>query len=329
MRVEPDARESTEERSALALIARTALERVGLEVSPQEAAHPAVIEAAHVAQHILRSGPPAPERLARLTGMLDRARAGGTAAPAPGLAWPTGLAEPGPHLERGVARALKSVPDQSTESGVPHRSVVAGWRAPEKDAARRAVALLESAWPGAAAELRTVLVQIALLDGPAIDGFTDFTVHGAVFVRRDRLTPDADGLPGPVRFAEALVHEGAHTRCNAASVAARPFLRPVEGDGPVVATPLRLDPRPLTGLFQQMVVLARSVLLYRRLLADDTGADDTGAAGADPAVRARHDRLARSAVEAVDIMTRHRDALTDHGTAVLEDAAQVAAQVRV
>ncbi|WP_371621568.1 HEXXH motif-containing putative peptide modification protein [Streptomyces sp. NBC_01116] len=324
MRVEPDARESAEERSALALIARTALERAGLEVSPQEAAHPAVVEAAHVAQHVLRSGPPAPERLARLTGMLDRARADRAATPAPGLPWPTDLAVPGPHLERSVARALKSVPDQDSASGVPHGSGVAGWRAAEKDAARRAVTLLESAWPGAAAELRAVLVQIALLDGPAIDGFTDFTVHGAVFIRRDRLTPDADGLPGPVRFAEALVHEGAHTRCNAASVAAPPFLRPVEGGGPMVTTPLRLDPRPLTGLFQQMVVLARSVLLYRRLLAEDTGA-----LGTDPAVQARHDRLARSAVEAVSTMTRHRDALTDHGTAVLEDAAQVAAQVRV
>ncbi|MEK8143064.1 hypothetical protein NKH18_15350 [Streptomyces sp. M10(2022)] len=88
--------------------------------------------------------------------------------------------------------------------------------------------------------------------------------------------------------------------------------------------PLRLDPRPLTGLFQQMVVLARSVLLYRCLLADDTGG-----VGTDAAVQARHDRLARSAVEAVSTMTRHREALTDHGTAVLEDAAQVAAQVRV
>ncbi|MER6190139.1 aKG-HExxH-type peptide beta-hydroxylase [Streptomyces cyaneofuscatus] len=324
MRVEPDARESAEEHSALALIAQTALDRVGLEVSPQEAAHPAAIEAAHVAQHVLRSGAPAPERLARLAGMLDRARADVKAAPAAGLPWPTGLAVPGPHLERSVARALRSVPDQNIKSGVPHGSVVTGWRPAEKDAAHRAVALLESAWPGAAAELRTVLVQIALLDGPAIDGFTDFTVHGAVFIQRDRLTPDADRLPGPVRFAEALVHEGAHTRCNAASVAARPFLRPVEGGSPMVTTPLRLDPRPLTGLFQQMVVLARSVLLYRRLLTSDTAA-----VRSDTAVQARHDRLARSTVEAVTTMTRHRDALTDHGITVLEDAAQVVAQVRV
>ncbi|RPK69290.1 hypothetical protein EES43_00540 [Streptomyces sp. ADI96-02] len=323
MRVEPDAREGAEERSALALMARTALERVGLEVSPREAAHPAVVEAAHIAQYVLRTGPPVPERLTRLTGMLDRARSDGTGTRPSALPWPTGLAAPGPHLERSVARALKSVPDRGAGAGAPRGSSVAGWRAPEEEAARSAVALLESAWPGVAGELSTVLVQIALLDGPGIDGFTDFTVHGAVFVRRDRLAPDADGLPGSVRFAEALVHEGAHTRCNAASVADRPFLRPLEESGPMVATPLRLDPRPLTGLFQQMVVLARSVLLYRRLLAREAGG-----VGAAPAVRARHDRLAHSAAEAVRTMTLHRDTLTEHGAAMLEDAAE-AARVRV
>ncbi|MFI7292219.1 aKG-HExxH-type peptide beta-hydroxylase [Streptomyces anulatus] len=323
MRVEPDARESAEERSALALMTRTALERVGLEVLSREAARPAVVEAAHVAQHMIRTGHPTPERLTRVTGMLDRARSDRATTPSSGLPWPVELAEPGPHLERSVARALKSVPKRATEPDAPHGSEVTGWRAHERDTAHHAVALLRSAWPGAAAELSTVLVQIALLDGPAIDGFTDFTVHGAVFIRRDRLTPDPDGLPGPVRLAEALVHEGAHTRCNAASVATRPFLRPLKDDGPMVTTPLRIDPRPLTGLFQQMVVLARSVLLYRRLIADDT--DE---AGAHAAVRLRHDLLARSAAEAVSTMTGHRDALTDHGAAILEDAALVA-QVRV
>lgn len=322
MRVEPDARQSAEECSALARMARTALERVGLEVSAQEAMEPAVVEAAHIAQYLLRTGLPAPERLTRLTGMLDRARSDRAATAPTGLPWPTGLAAPEPHLERSVARALKSVPDRGAGHGTPRVSAVAAWRAPEKETARRAVALLESAWPGAAAELRTALAQIALLDGPAIDGFTDFTVHGAVFIRRDRLTPDADGLPGPVRLAEALVHEGTHTRCNAASVASRPFLRPPDEHSPLVTTPLRLDPRPLTGLFQQMVVLARSVLLYRHLI------DDAGEARADAALRARHDRLSRSAAEAVHTMTRHRDTLTGHGTAMLEDAAQVA-QVRV
>ncbi|WP_329179229.1 aKG-HExxH-type peptide beta-hydroxylase [Streptomyces sp. NBC_01477] len=315
MQVQPDARGSAEERSSLARTARTALESAGLTVSPAEAAHPAVIEAAHTAQQALRAGPPSPERLARLAGTLAQARSGIATAPASGLPWPADLAGPLPHLERSVARALKSLPKAGDDTGGPPGSTVAAWRAPDTATFREAVALLADAWPGAHAELRVVLRQIVLLDGPAIDGFTDFTVHGAVFVRRDRLRPGPDGLPGAVRLAEALVHEGTHTRCNAASVAAEPFLRPAQGQGPLVATPLRVDPRPLTGLFQQMVVLARSVLLYRRLLAGD----------AEPpaAVRARHDRLARSAADAVQTMAAHRGTLTGHGEAVLEGAAEV------
>ncbi|WP_326770292.1 HEXXH motif-containing putative peptide modification protein [Streptomyces sp. NBC_01591] len=302
---------------------RSALERAGLTVSPKEATHPAVIEAAHIAQYVLRTGPPAPERLARLGAMVDRARSDITASSASALPWPDRLTAPGPHLERSVARAVKSIPSPGGEPGTPHGSAVVGWREHEEAVIRETAALLAANWPGAYAELRQILLQIALLDGPAIDGFTDFTVHGAVFIRRSRLAPDPDGLPGAVRLAEALVHEGAHTRCNAASVAAQPFLRPLDDDGPMVPTPLRLDPRPLTGLFQQMVVLARSVLLYRHLLAGDTAGSSAAAT-----VRARHGRLAFSAADAVRTMTEHRDMLTDHGRAVLEDTAEVA-RVRV
>ncbi|MER5618634.1 HEXXH motif-containing putative peptide modification protein [Streptomyces sp. NPDC002215] len=321
--MEPDASQSAEECSALAHMTRLTLERAGLAVSPEEAAHPAIVEAAHIAQHFLRTGPLTPERLARLSGVVDRARTTIVTSPASGLPWLAQLAAPGPHLERSVVRALKSIPNPGGEPGTPHSSVVVGWRARDEAAIRETIALLAANWPGEYAELRQILLQIALLDGPAIDGFTDFTVHGAVFIRRSRLGPAPDALPGPIRLAEALVHEGTHTRCNAASVAAQPFLRPVDDDGPMVSTPLRIDPRPLTGLFQQMVVLARSVLLYRRLLAGDTGDSSTAAT-----VQSRHDQLALSAVDAVRTMTDHQDMLTDHGRTVLEDAAEVA-QVRV
>lgn len=242
MRVQPDARQSAEERSTLARTTRSVLGSAGLTVSTGEAAHPAVIETAHVAQHALRAGPLDPDRLDRLTSMLSRARSGIAATPPSGLPWPVELAAPQPHLERSVARALKSVPDQAGNSDRPHGSTVVAWREAETATIRGTTALLAVTWPGAYAELSEILRQMVLLDGPSIDGFTDFTVHGAVFIRRDRLRPGPGGLPGTVRLAEALVHEGTHTRCNAASVAAHPFLRPVEDGGPLVATPLRLDP---------------------------------------------------------------------------------------
>ncbi|WP_424888944.1 aKG-HExxH-type peptide beta-hydroxylase [Streptomyces sp. XH2] len=318
MRIAPDARQSAEERTVLARMTRSSLARAGLTVTAAEAGHPAVTELAHLAQAALRTDAPGGERLARLGRMLGRARAGIAAAPPSALPWPVETAAPGPHLERSVARARNSLPRRDGDAGTPPESTVVAWHDREVGTLRETVALLAAVWPEAHAELGGILAQIALLDGPAIDGFTDFTVHGAVFVRRDRLGPGADALPGPVRLAEALVHEGAHTRCNAASVAAQPFLRPARGDAQLVTTPLRVDARPLTGLFQQVVVLARSVLLYRRLLDTDMGAPGTAA------VRSRHARLARSATEGVRTLADHRDALTDHGLAVLEEAATVA-----
>ncbi|MEU2869699.1 HEXXH motif-containing putative peptide modification protein [Streptomyces olivoreticuli] len=314
MRVAPDAQQSTEERSVLTHMTQSALIRAELTATQQEAAHPAVVETAHAAQRVLRAGPDR-ERLDGLRRMLDRARAGIAAVPPPLLPWPVDLAAPRPPLERSVVRALKSIPKRNGDLEEPHGSAVVAWRERDASTLRETIALLAAAWPEVHAELREILVQIALLDGPAIDGFTDFVVHGAVFIRRDRLETGRDGLPGPVRLAEALVHEGAHTRCNAASVAGEPFLRPARGGEPLVATPLRVDPRPLNGLFQQVVVLARSLLLYRRVL-------DTGAAAArSAAVRARHDHVARAAAQGVRALTEHRGALTDHGTSVLEDAA--------
>lgn len=314
MRVAPDAHQSAEECSVLARMTRSALTRAELTVTQKESAHPAVVETAHAAQRVLRAGPDR-ERLDGLRRMLDRARAGIAAAPPPVLPWPVDLAAPRPHLERSVTRALESVPKRDGDFESPHGSAVVAWRERDISTLRETIALLAAAWPEAHAELRETLVQIALLDGPAIDGFTDFVVHGAVFIRRDRLETGRDALPGPVRLAEALVHEGAHTRCNAASVAGEPFLRPARGSEPLVTTPLRIDPRPLNGLFQQVVVLARSLLLYRRML------DTDATAAASPAVRARHDHVARAAAQGVRALSEHRDALTDRGASVLEDAA--------
>ncbi|WP_275462248.1 aKG-HExxH-type peptide beta-hydroxylase [Streptomyces noursei] len=327
MRVEPDAQQSAEERTALARTTRSALARAELHVTPAEATHPAIIEIAHLAQHVGRADSPDRERLDRLGRALDRARGDiATAAPTQ-LPWPVNPAAPAPHLARSVARARKSLPKREGSTAAAPESTVVPWLDHECDTLRETVALLAATWPGAHAELGEILAQIALLEGPGIDGFTDFAVHGAVFIQRDRLAPAPDGLPGPVRLAEALVHEGTHTRCNAASVAGEPFLRPTPSDAPLVTTPLRLDPRPLNGLFQQVVVLARSVLLYRRLL--DTGIDaDAGTAGVAAAVRARRDELTRSAEEGVRTLSDHRDALTDHGLSVLADAADVV-QVRV
>lgn len=310
MRVVPDATEAADDRAHLMQRMRAVLERAELAPPANDGLRqPAAVEIVHTAQRALRSGPLAPDRRRTLAARLERV-------PPPAF----GPADPLDHLGRSVARALRSVPAQRDTDGRPRTAEVATWQESEREVLEQAVALLTRVWPEAAAEVRETVTEIALLEGDAIDGFTDFTIHGAILVHRARLRADAAGLPGPVRFAEALVHEGTHTRCNAAALTGPPLL-PDRPQGPedsgggeaelLVATPLRADPRPLTGLFQQTVVLARSVLLYRRLR------------GMGPAVDARHATLLGSAHQAVDTLGAHADKLTEHGNRLLAQCAGV------
>ncbi|MFJ3217528.1 aKG-HExxH-type peptide beta-hydroxylase [Kitasatospora sp. NPDC086801] len=309
MDVEPDAHEAVDDRARLLERLRAVLDRAELPSPPGDGLrHPAAVETVHTVQRALRSGPLSPELRRTLAARLDHL-------PPPVF----GPAEPQDHLSRSVARALRSIPARAGADGTPVTADVVRWRGSEREALAQSLGLLARVWPEAAAEVRESVAEVALLTGDAIDGYTDFTVHGAVLVHRARLTASAAGLPGPVRFAEALVHEGAHTRCNAAALA-EPFLLPDRPAGPdtpgrrtelLVATPLRADPRPLTGLFQQTVVLARSVLLYRRFT------------GPGPAVDARHQDLLASAHQAVTTLTAHTDTLTPHGRRLLAQCAAV------
>jgi HEXXH motif-containing protein len=225
------------------------------------------------------------------------------------------LAVPQPHLRESVTRVLAVIPVRSGSRGGDDRklagSEVTSWRHADRVVFHKTVDLLHAAWPHMLAELREMVHQVALLWGDAIDGFTDFTVHGAVMINQARLATGGTGLSGPVRLAEALVHEGTHTRCNVAQLV-RPFLRSAGGDAELVMTPLRADPRPLAGLFQQLVVLVRSVLLYRRLPVGD------GAGAA--AHRARQDKLIGQAHQGAETLARHRETLTDHGREILAEA---------
>ncbi|MEU5896441.1 MULTISPECIES: HEXXH motif-containing putative peptide modification protein [unclassified Streptomyces] len=226
-------------------------------------------------------------------------------------------AEPSPHLVRSVTRALSALPSGADAS---EGSRVTSWQGSDRAVLDESIARLAASWPPMLSELRIGVAQVALLEGPAIDGFTDFTTHGAIYVNRSRLRTSPRGLPGPVRCAEALVHEGTHTRCNAAQLSA-PFLTPAADSAHPLRTPLRADPRPVAGLFQQMVVLTRSSALYALLLGGDTTAAD--------ALDARHALLAKRARQAIGTLRERTSLLTGHGQTVLEECAALLRTVAV
>lgn len=330
MRILPDAHTAARDQAAVCRMVRTVVER-GLawnadtdscvrDAMLSQLSHPAVVAAAHALQRASRSGKITPEQHHALAAQLRQAAAGACdsaqrASSGDGMWRSVDLAVPQPHLRESVTRVLAVIPVRSGSRGGDDRklagSEVTSWRHADRVVFHKTVDLLHVAWPQMLAELREMVHQVALLWGDAIDGFTDFTVHGAVMINQARLATGGTGLSGPVRLAEALVHEGTHTRCNAAQLV-RPFLRSAGGDAELVMTPLRADPRPLAGLFQQLVVLVRSALLYRRL----SVGDGTGAA----AHRARQDKLIGQAHQGAETLARHRETLTDHGREILAEA---------
>ncbi|MBB5936424.1 aKG-HExxH-type peptide beta-hydroxylase [Streptomyces zagrosensis] len=303
MDVEPDRSSARDDQDNLRCLLLNVVRTSGL---PEPAAdltslpHPAAVEAVHRAK---REGGPA--HTAEMVRRLLRDPAAEPLAPVD--------PEGNPHLVRSLSRVLAQLPARTTADGAPVTASLGTWSAADWTILADGLRLLDTVWPQMLGELRTVVAQVALLDGMAVDGYTDFTVHGAVLINRRRLSPTRAGLPGPVRLAEALVHEGTHTRCNVSAVR-EPLLMPAadERAGPL-ATPLRADPRPLSGLFQQTVVLARCVLLYKRLAARGT-----------PAVRARHDRLLADLGTAAHTLNAHRAELTGHGRQLLDRSTAVA-----
>jgi HEXXH motif-containing protein len=138
-----------------------------------------------------------------------------------------------------------------------------------------------------------------------------------VFINRRRLT-DGEGMPGRIRYAEHLAHESTHVRLHAAA-GANPFLVAPGDRSVLVKTPLRDDPRPLNGLFQQFVVLSRCRALFDRMLACAA----LRAEEREPAA-ARRELLAGQAVRTAALLSQHRRALTDRGLDVLHEAGAAA-----
>ncbi len=315
MRVAPDRDSAARDEERLAQLVRGYLVRALPAASvpaEREMAYPGFHAVAHRVQRLLRRGELGSQARAKLAAevLAVAGRASRCWARSVGQIWhpwwAVDLAPPEEHLAESLNRAVGQIPEH------PDRVVdlaVTDWGGEHHQVFREACETLAQVWPEMLAELSTVVRQVALLNGWGIDGYTDFTVHGAIFVNKARLGVGPDELPVHLRLAEALVHEGTHNRCDAAA-ASDPFLASngaAAGTGPLLQTPLRADPRPLSGLFQQVVVLARSVLFYDRLPA-------TGP------VRARREFLLAQGLRGVATLRSQVTGLTGHGCVVADEA---------
>ncbi|MBQ0863692.1 hypothetical protein [Streptomyces sp. RK75] len=248
---------------------------------------------------------------------LLAARSTRRAAHSPCAAWRTDLAPPETHLSQAVARAVRDAPWHRKSAERPAAQVadvVGRWGGPERAAFCASACLLAQVWPSILAELSVLVRQVGVVDGSRIAGFTDFTTHGAIFVNRRRMVRHGKGVPAVVRYAEALVRGGTHTRCNAAQVTA-PFLRD-ERDRPWAQTPPRPGSRPSAALFRQLVALVRSRELYARVLSA-APAPPVVRGAAEQAIGERYLLLDGQARRAAAGLLPLRGALTEHGVRVL------------
>ncbi|MFI5782846.1 aKG-HExxH-type peptide beta-hydroxylase [Nocardia sp. NPDC051570] len=328
MRVLPDAESAAVDQLVLIRLVRSLLEQVVTGRTSQQAIHRALNVGAGcgepswcypglvaAAQWIQRSRNDVDNCCAtsgfdtELSTVLDRAESSNRRTHPPLAAfWQVDLAPPEPHLVDSVHRALAQIPRRA---GIEPQATVVDWPQRHRELAHTAAELIHRVWPEMFAEMATVVRQLALLAGPSINGFTDFTTHGAVYLNRTRFDVGSDSLPAHCRVAEALVHEATHNRCNIACLRTH-FLT---ADVQRVSTPLRADPRPLSGLFQQIVVITRCVRLYDLIL--ERGAEEHAS------VRVRRDRLLAKGLRAVGTGRAHATALSDAGIAVIDEAGSI------
>ena len=205
-----------------------------------------------------------------------------------------------------LLRHLDSDPERPLALLPPPPEVAAAGRARVESALRR----LDRAHPALASEIRALLREIVLAVAPAdldawtFDGASSFMLWGAVVL-------NAAGSPSALETIQALAHESAHN-----------LLFALGADGPLVengglerfASPLRVDPRPIDGIFHATFVTARMQHAVTSLRA-------TGAL--EPAERDEADRaLAGNAAlfaQGLETLDRHAK-LTPLGEAVLSGA---------
>jgi hypothetical protein len=323
--VQADLTEARRERDAVqvalrAMLRRRTGERADSLLGPDglDLSHPAAFSVAFAmpgAQDDTRAADDAVHALEPVVA-AGRRRAARSGCPS----WPVDLAPPEPHLVRSVARAVEQAPRLPDRE--PPNVHVVDWRDSDRAGMCAAACLIATVFPEVFAELSLVVRQVALIEGSGIAGFTDFGVMGAIVVNRRRFGDASNGLPGPIRFAESLVHEGAHARCNAAGWSG-PYLADPGARTLTVHTPLRPDPRPLNGLFQQLIVLMRSAELYDRIL-DPAGSGPREVdAEQRRAIAARRDTLRAQAAQAADTMDEHRTGLSERGRAELDAAVRL------
>jgi hypothetical protein len=109
-------------------------------------------------------------------------------------------------------------------------------------------------------EINTYVTRLKLFNGKAIRGATSASVFGAIYLR----LPKGDEDTGSY-FAEHIIHETSHLHLDILLAFDKVVLN---DDNEKFQAPIRIDPRPMFGIFHATFVLSRMVRLFQRLIKD-------------------------------------------------------------
>jgi len=171
------------------------------------------------------------------------------------------------------------------------------------------LALLDQALPDLSGEIRAIIRQVIVITGDSskaydVDGGSHYQLWGAVFL---------NGLhhPNRVAVAEVLAHECAHSLlfgfCTDTTL--------VENeDDELFSSPLRVDPRPMDGIYHATFVSARMHWAMTRLAADPSLSAEERRQAHDAAAADRDNFYAGEGIVA------EHARLTDLGRALMHEA---------
>ncbi len=173
-----------------------------------------------------------------------------------------------------------------------------------------AFALLDAGFPEMSAEIRELLREVVIAEGPqgpkapTFDGASSYMLWGATLL-------NARGQQTILDTAQALAHESGHNLLFGFCVSG-PLVE--NADDELFSSPLRKDARPMDGVFHATYVVARMHQTVSRLLqASVIGEDAMAGALADLAAHRRN-------FDAGDRVIREGGRLTPLGVSVIESA---------
>lgn len=109
-------------------------------------------------------------------------------------------------------------------------------------------------------ELENYVTRVKLFNGKALKAATSASVFGAIYLKLPPVNENPQAY-----FADHIIHETSHLHLDILLA----FDKIVLNDsGERFDAPIRIDPRPMTGIFHATFVLSRMVRLFQRLVKD-------------------------------------------------------------